>query len=390
MTPNLSRQPEISFFFRALTGGGAEHITANLAQGFAERGYKVDLVLTSPAGLYLEQISPEIRVVDLNTFHKTHTRSSSSLRNLWNLVAYLRQYQPKVLMTGTHFINEIGIIANLLAKIVNHSQTKTKICVLEHTNISVEYKFVEQRSSQIIPWTSQLLYPFADHIVAVSHGVAQDLSKLSHLPLDHIQVIYNPILLENLDQLAQEEITFDEFKNKDCPIVLGAGRFVTQKDFKTLIKAFKTVRSQIKAKLILMGGGTQKQQLQNLCQELGLEQDVHLLNFVSNPYPLIAHADVFVLSSRWEGLPTVLVEALALGTPIVSTDCPSGPREILQDGHYGTLVPVGDTEAMAAAILETLQGTIQCSKISEEWREQFTLKRAIDQYEYLLNLAPTP
>jgi hypothetical protein len=118
MKLNLSHKPEISFFFRALTGGGAERVTTNLAQGFAERGYQVDLVLTSPSGLYLEQISPDIRVVDLNTFDQRHGQSSSSLKNLWNLVTYLKQYQPKVLITGTHFINEVGIIANLLAKVI--------------------------------------------------------------------------------------------------------------------------------------------------------------------------------------------------------------------------------------------------------------------------------
>jgi glycosyltransferase involved in cell wall biosynthesis len=232
-----------------------------------------------------------------------------------------------------------------------------------------------------------VLYPFADYIVAVSQGVAKDLSKISRLLLDRIDVIYNPILLDNLDELAQQEITFNEFKSKDFSIILGAGRFVVQKDFSTLIRAFQKVRSHRRVKLVLIGGGIQKQQLKELSQQLGLEQDVHLLDFVKNPYPLIARADVFVLSSRWEGLPTVLVEALALGTPVVSTDCPSGPREILKDGQYGTLVPVGDSQAIAQAILDILQGDVQFPRISAAWYDQFTLKQALDQYEALFNLS---
>jgi glycosyltransferase involved in cell wall biosynthesis len=143
----------------------------------------------------------------------------------------------------------------------------------------------------------------------------------------------------------------------------------------------------MQSRLVLIGGGLQKRRLQQLSQYLNIEKDVLLLDFVDNPYAWLAHASVFVLSSRWEGLPTVLVEALALEIPVVSTDCPSGPREILEGGKYGSLVPVGDISGMSEAIIEILQGRVRFSPVSESWRDQFSLTTAIDRYEKLLNLS---
>ncbi len=381
----MINKPDLAFFFRSLGGGGAERITANLVKGFSDRGYKVDLVLTHASGSYLKELPSRVRVINLGekTDQKIKSKrlSHSALKNLFKLVDYLNHNQPRILITGTHFINEVGILAKIL------SLFSVKVCVIEHTTISSESRFVEQRSSRILPWTIRLLYPWADYIVAVSQGVAKDLAEIGKLRLDKITPIYNPILTQNIDHLVQKNINHPWLQDQNYPIILGAGRFVAQKDFETLVHAFAQVRSQMQSRLVLIGGGLQKRRLQQLSQYLNIEKDVLLLDFVDNPYAWLAHASVFVLSSRWEGLPTVLVEALALEIPVVSTDCPSGPREILEGGKYGSLVPVGDISGMSEAIIEILQGRVRFSPVSESWRDQFSLTTAIDRYEKLLNLS---
>ncbi|MGA9377437.1 MAG: glycosyltransferase [Phormidium sp.] len=377
--------PSIAIFLRSLHGGGAERVIINLVRGFAEQGIKMDLVLLKAEGTYLSQVSKEVRIVDFNASKldqgkrwrlPTSFQSTSSLPKLIN---YLQQEQPKLLLSATHFTNEIAILAKHL------SRTSTRVIVSEHTTVSVEAKRVEQISARLIPLTSRIFYPWADGIVAVSQGVAKDLANITKLPKERIKTIYNPVITPELLLMAKEPLDHPWFANGEPPVILGVGRFVKQKDFPTLIKAFAEVRKVRPARLMILGGGRERSHLEALVRELNLENDVALLNFVKNPFAYMARAAVFVLSSAWEGLPTVIIEAMAVGTTVVATNCPSGSDEILANGKYGFLVPVGDSGVIAQAILSVLSGNTK--QVDAEWLKQFTLDNSTQNYLNLLEIS---
>ena len=366
----LQSVPDIAIFLRGLYGGGAEKVMLNLASGFVERGLNVDLVLARAAGPYMEQVPPKVRVVDL----KAKWMPSS----LPKLTSYLRRVHPTTLLAALHYPCEIAVLAKRLAGV------STRVIVSEHNTLSQEAARIPQKSVQLSPLAARLFYPWADGIIAVSQGVADDLAQITRLNPDRIPVIYNPIVLPELLTLAQEPVEHSWFKPNEPPVILGVGRLHPQKDFATLIRAFAEVRKTQQARLMILGEGPDWQALTNLISELGLTEDVALPGFVQNPYAYMAKASVFVLSSAWEGLGNVLVEAMAIGTPVISTNCESGPEEILAKGKYGALVPVGDSAAIAQAITSVLTGNTQ--KLDPGWLDQFTLKVSVQKYIDLLGL----
>jgi glycosyltransferase involved in cell wall biosynthesis len=205
---------------------------------------------------------------------------------------------------------------------------------------------------------------------------------MTGIPRNLIQVIYNPVITPDLRINSQMPLEHPWFNLGEPPVILAVGSLTAQKDFPTLLKAFVQLRKIRNARLLILGEGEERTAIEALVKQLGLEQDVSLPGFVVNPYPYMFRAPVFVLSSKWEGLPTVVIEALFCGTLIVSTDCPSGPREILQDGQYGQLVPVGDSVNMAQAIENVLAGKMPHPP-RECWKP-FELDTVIDQYVNLL------
>jgi glycosyltransferase involved in cell wall biosynthesis len=234
----------------------------------------------------------------------------------------------------------------------------------------------------LYPRLAKWFYPWADGIIAVSGGVADDLAPLIKIPRERIRVIYNPIVTPGLFEKSTILLEHPWFKSGEPPVLLAAGRLAVQKAFDVLIQAFSQVRKKHRARLLILGEGEERFALEALIREYKLEQDISMPGFVSNPYSYMAHAAAFVLSSRWEGLPTVLVEAMALGAPIISTDCPSGPREILKDGKYGQLVPVDDPSALAAAIDTSL--TAKVLRPSPESWKPYELECVVDQYINIL------
>ena len=362
--------PDAALFLRGLYGGGAERVLLTLAQGFVERGLKVDLVLARAEGPYLEQVHPKVRIVDL--------QAQWMPSSLPKLVKYLRQAQPLNLLAALHYPCEIALWARQLAG------GSTRIIVSEHNTLSLEAARIPQLSVQLTPLAARLFYPWADAIVAVSQGVATDLSQIARLRADRLQVVYNPVITPELFSLAQEPVEHPWFQPGAPPVILGVGRLHPQKDFPTLIRAFDRVRQIRPARLIILGDGPERAKLTALIAELGLNDDVILPGFVQNPYAYMSKANVLVLSSLYEGLPTVLIEALAVGTPVVSTNCESGPAEILAQGKYGHLTPVGDSEAIAAAISSVLAGHYPI--VEPHWLEQFTLEISIQKYLDVLDL----
>jgi glycosyltransferase involved in cell wall biosynthesis len=227
------------------------------------------------------------------------------------------------------------------------------------------------------------LYPHADGIVAVSDGVAEALSRFAKIPRQRIVTVYNPYDLLTIKQRASDTLDHPWFAQGEPPVILGIGRLTAQKDFPSLIQAFAKLRTHRPAKLMILGEGELRSDLQALADSLGLgDQDFCLHGFVDNPFTYLASCGVFVLSSRWEGLPNVLIQALVCGATVVSTDCPSGPAEILENGKWGRLVPVGDVEALAQAIVDTLTEAEHPDVASRA--AYFSVERAVDGYLSLL------
>jgi len=372
----MKQSPDVALFARWISGGGAERVISNLANGFAERGLNVDLIIIQSREGETEPFHPNVRIIDLDIQDNSSLRfipsSLQSVQALPKLAAYLREYHPPVLMSATHYINEIALLAKKFALV------STRVIVTEHTFLSQETKFVEQLSSRMVPFTVKALYSLADEIVAVSHGVAQDLANFMLIKSKPIRVIYNSVVTPEIYELAQHEVDHPWFREKNQAIIIGSGRFVKQKDFSTLLRAFSKLRKSCPARLVLLGDGRERKALEELAIALNIADDLWMPGFVSNPYAFVAKADLFVLSSAWEGLPTALIEALALKIPIVSTDCPSGPSEILRKGEYGCLVPVGNVDAMAVAMANVLVSDRRLAP--ESWILQFTPEVVIEKY----------
>jgi glycosyltransferase involved in cell wall biosynthesis len=353
----------LAFYLPGLYDGGAERIILNLVEGIAKKGYAIDLVLGRAEGPYMAEISDSVRVVDLKV--------SRVINSVPALVRYLRQEQPAALLSAMY-----ANIPALWAKRLSGYQGR--MIVSEHNTLSVVANDTGDLRWRVYPQLAHWFYPWADDIIAVSKGVADDLAAAARLPRDRIHVIYNPIVTVGLYEKSEDPLEHPWFQTGEPPVVLAVGRLTAQKGFDILIRAFARVRERQVARLLILGEGEDRSVLEDLVYQLGLTQDASLPGFVSNPYPYMAHAAMFALSSRWEGLPTVLVEAMTLGIPVVATDCPSGPREILRDGQYGRLVPVGDINALAQAIIAALNGQVPCPP-GESWK-LFELDAVIDQY----------
>jgi glycosyltransferase involved in cell wall biosynthesis len=362
---------DVAFFLRDLGGGGAEKAMLNLACGFAEQGLKVDLVLVKYEGDYLSNISPKVNLVKLN-----QRRLSMSLPSL---VSYLRKVQPKVLISTLDDPNTIALLAKKLANV------PTRVIITVQTHITQGTQMANNKVKEIIGLLSvRWFYSWADEIVAVSQGVAEDAAYISGLPLEKIKYIYNPIFSSNLLDKYHEPVTHPWFVDKQFPVILGVGRLEPQKDFPTLIHAFALVRQKYPARLVILGQGRQLSNFKTLVQELKLEDDVDFPGFVDNPHAYMAQANLFVLSSIFEGFGNVLVEAMIAGTPVVSTDCESGPAEILGNGQYGKLVKVGDVQGLADAMLSTLDSPTDPELLRQRGSE-FSLDAALSQYKQLFH-----
>jgi glycosyltransferase involved in cell wall biosynthesis len=239
------------------------------------------------------------------------------------------------------------------------------------------------RKERVVYQLSRILYPLATRIVAVSNAIADEIKQMKNIDPEKILCIYNPVVTPEMLELSKQPPGHPWFEQKNEPILIGVGRLVALKDFETLIRAFHKAQSRMSCKLIILGEGPERQKLENLIVELDMKEKIDLPGFSTNPYTFMANADLFVLSSRFEGLPTALIEALACGTPVVSTDCISGPAEILDGGKYGTLVPVGDVDAMGQAILDCLQNPPQPDLLRKR-AQIFSVENASHAYTKLI------
>ena len=340
-----------------------------LAQGLAARGVAADMLVAQREGPNLPSRMAGIRIVDLQA-HRV-------LAALKGLTGYLRREPPDAMLSALPHANVVAIWARALAR------APTRLVVSEHTIPSLSAAHSEQVRARALPVFMRRAYPKADAIVAVSEGVARDLAALIGVPRGMITRIYNPVVTPELAARAGEPLDHPWFRAGEPPVVLGAGRLVPAKDYECLLRAFATLRARRPARLVILGEGAERPRLERLVATLGIDADVQMPGFVENPYRYMSRAAVFALTSRWEGFGNVLVEAMACGTAVVSTDC-HGPREILEDGRHGLLVPVGDPESLARSIEAQIDGPL--ARPTAGHAATFSVEAAIDRYREVLGV----
>jgi len=361
----------IAIYLPSLHGGGAERMMVALANGFAQRGLTVDMVLAKAEGPYLEELATNVRVVDLG-----------AARVAWSLpplVRYLRRERPVAMLSAMTHANVIATLARAIARV------PVRLAVSERNTFSRYLAGLPSLRARAFVALVRLAYARVDAVLAVSQGVADDLAHVTGLPRQRIEVVHNPVVSDWLLEQAAEPLDHPWFRSGAPPVVLSVGRLTTQKDFPTLLDAFARVRRRSPCRLIILGDGNARDLLETKARELGVEADVAMPGFEQNPFRWMRRASVFVLSSAWEGLPGVLIQAMACGSPVVSTDCPSGPAEILEGGRWGRLVPVGDAEALAEAITETLEASPHPDVV--ERAKDFGVDHAIAAYLRVLGIS---
>ena len=374
MSDEFSLEPSdtLAFFIPSLNGGGAERVIVSLANGFAARGFNVDLVLVRNTGVYRSEVSERVRIVDL------HGRRT--LGSIIPLTRYLARNRPRTLISAMNYANVVAILARLLARV------DTRLVVTEHANLSQAMADARPAVSQLLPRLMRASYRKAHAIVAVSDGVADDLSATLGLARQSILTCHNPIETAELRQKSLQTLNHPWAQSDALPLIVAAGRLSKEKDFATLIRAFECLRPSTPSRLVILGEGGERSALEDQICQSPFKDDILLAGFQPNPYNWMRAASVFVLSSRWEGFGNVLVEAMACGTPVVSTACPSGPEEILEHGKWGRLSPVGDPRALAEALRETLSDTTHPDVRLRA--EAFGIVPAVDAY--LEVLRPNP
>ena len=354
----------IALYFGNFNAGGVQRVRLHLAKGFLERGHLVDLVVVNAVGELQSQVPESANIVDLG--------ARGAMMSIPALLRYFRQYNPAVVLSAQTNHNIAAIIACRISGIT------TRLIVGEHNNLLEVIRHASLRD-RLRPLAAGLIYPCADAILAVSRGVADTLSELSGIERNSIQVIYNPVDLSKIVKLSHEVPVHPWLQQSDTPVIVSIGSLSEQKDFPTLIKAIDQIRRERPIKLIILGEGSLRKDLQDLILKLNLGEDIDLYGFSDNPYAFLKLAAMYVLSSRYEGFPNTLLEALACGTPVVATNCPSGPDEMLARGRYGCLVPVGDATAMAEAIQKTMDAPLS-EKILIQRASEFSIDVIVEQY----------
>lgn len=356
----------IALFVRYLQMGGVGQVTVQLANALVSEGNIVDLIVAKGEGPLQRQLSAKVRVIDL--------QAGRMWQCLNPLRRYLRLHRPDALISAQERTNLIATIGWFTAG------RKERLLLVEHTNLECYLEVAPLWYRIGLPLLLRFLYPRASAVAGVSRGVAETVAKYSGIPHDKVQVLYNPVISPEVFEAAREDPGHKWLSSGEYKVVLGVGRLSPEKNYALLLRAFaRAYELDSRLRLLILGDGKLRHELDELAEEKGLREVIDLPGYTRNPYAFMARADLFVNSSNFEGLPTVLIEALACGCPVVSTDCPSGPREILEDGRWGRLVPVGDEETLAEAMLESLAQ----ERDREAYRSRgsfFSVDRAVEAY----------
>lgn len=360
---------KILFILDDLSGGGAERVFVNIANGFADTNITVEFLLGEKKGVYLNQLNSAIPINEVG--------GKTLFKYLTAFPRILRQNNYTHIFTASHYASSAAIIAKKITR------KPAKIYLTHHYSHPALRSVKYFKGDVILKLIHFFITPHADKIIAVSKGSLEWLRKFSHHKLRQGTFIYNPVFDNNIYTLAAEQVNFP-IEVKDKIMLLTVGRLSEQKDHLTLIKAFGIFKqTHGNAVLFIIGTGPLQSMLQNYINNKGLADCIFLMGFQANPYKWIVNCDVFILSSIYEGFGNVIVEAMALGKTIVSTDCPSGPAEILQDGALGYLCPVNDPVSMSASIEKALQKPVDANILTQS-ANQYTINEIVKKYIEIL------
>jgi glycosyltransferase involved in cell wall biosynthesis len=330
----------VAIFLYRLRCGGAERVMLTLAEEFIRRGLSVDVIAFDASGEFAANLPSSARLVDIGSLKISKAQDA--------LKKYIDDSPPTAILAN----GDRCMTAAFWAKY--HAQNKTRIVGVVHNDLLGplsldDVTFKEKILARMKKFPMSFIYRQLDTIIAVSEGVANSVCEFLGYPRDRISVIYNPADLGALARKAAEPAEHQWFVKKKAPIIISAGRLAKEKDFPTLLRAFRLLTDKAPARLAIIGDGPERATLENLINELGLSGKAELLGFQENPFKYVARADLFALSSVFEGFGMVILEAMALGIPAVSTNCPSGPAELLR-AHPDRLVPTRDPQALADAM----------------------------------------
>ncbi len=372
MTNSPPAPRPIALFFSNLRGGGIQRVMLNLAEGFLDAGLRVDLVIVQAEGELLPEVPARARLVD---FQKRR-----ALFALPNLITYLKNEKPISLLASQPHLNVLAILARVFAR------AQTRMVISEH----IAFEDAARNGAHLLDrWSAlmgRIFYKHADEIIAVSQGVKSQLVRATRVAPEHVRVIHNPILNAAFNAKKMQAVEHP-WLGQNIPLILSAGRLTAQKDHASLLRAFAILLRNTPARLIIFGEGEERNALLKLAQDLKIESEISLPGFVQNPFGFMQRAQLFVLSSRWEGFGNVLVEALACGLSVVASDCPSGPSEILEGDKFGWLTPVGDAPALAAAMRAALAHPFSAETLQRR-AQDFSIERIAPLY--LQTLLPQP
>lgn len=367
--------PRLAVLITDFGDGGVERMLVNIARGLAGCGVQVDFLVKESNLPYLPALSSQVRLI--------HLRAGADGGLFGGLVAYLRDNGPEVLLSAKSVDDRLAVQARAAAG------AATRVALRTGTNLSA--RLAARGRNPLRRWLERRrvrqVYTQADHVICVSRGVADDLARITGLARETIHIPHNPVVTPELLELAHAPASHPWLADgQRPPVVLGAGGLRRQKNFPLLLRAFARLRERRVCRLIILGEGRQRVRLGRLAERLGVVEDVSLPGFVANPYAYMARSALFVLSSYWEGSPNALTEAMAVGAPVVATDCPSGPREILDGGRYGELVGIDDDAALAAAMERTLSNPSPAERLREAVRP-YTLAHSTQEYLAALGLS---
>ncbi len=366
---------KILFVIPSLRGGGAEKVVLEVLRNLDRKKFQPELAVLTSEGEYQDLVPKDIKFFDL--------KKRSAKYAIFSLAKLVNKEKPDIIL-GT--VEQIIILSYLIKFFL-----KTKPIIINRCSNFFSIK----TTNKFIKFLESLALRNSDYVISVSKGVREDLIKNFKVKKEKIKLIYNPVEIKKVKKLAKEQVK-EYFKKR--PVILSCGRLKEEKGFPFLIKAFEMILKKFpKITLLVLGQGEKEKELKLLTKKLKIEDKVKFLGFSKNPFKYMARADVFVLSSLCEGMPGVLLEAIGCGTPVVSSDCKSGPREILapdtdfnfqtksvEFAKYGVLVPPQNSELLAEGILKLLKDSNLIKKYYQLGRERvkdFSIEKIIKQYE---------